>query len=145
MQPQQPYRPPATTAPEQPRNRTRSVALPLLAGLLLGVAGTGAAWILSAGDGPVGKGPEGDARSACRALDGFDPAKYTEAGPAGEIAVNRYAAAGVLSASAAAGDARYKPLAEAVRRSQQRLSLLSRFDATGKKDLDRARAFCEDL
>ncbi|MGW3561974.1 hypothetical protein ACWDNT_32585, partial [Streptomyces sp. NPDC000963] len=60
-------------------------------------------------------------------------------------AVNRYAAADSLSTSAAAGDARYKPLAEAVRTSRQRFSMVFRFDETVKKDLDRARTFCEDL
>lgn len=119
--------------------------LPLIAGLLLGVAGTGAAWTLSADTGPAGGGPEADARAACRALDGFDPAKYTEKGPIGEIAVNRYAAADSLSASAALGDARYKPLAEAVHGSRQRFSMVFQFDATVKRDLDRARTFCEDL
>ncbi|RSS35660.1 hypothetical protein [Streptomyces sp. WAC08241] len=40
--------------------------------------------------------------------------------------------------------ARYEPLAEAVRTSRQRFSLVFRFDETVKKDLDRARTFCED-
>ncbi|MET9930943.1 MULTISPECIES: hypothetical protein [unclassified Streptomyces] len=143
MQPQQPHTAPAASA--QPPDRTRTVVLPLIAGLLLGVAGTGAAWTLSADTGPAGGGPEADARAACRALDGFDPAKYTEKGPIGEIAVNRYAAADSLSASAALGDARYKPLAEAVHGSRQRFSMVFQFDATVKRDLDRARTFCEDL
>ncbi|MEV7672019.1 hypothetical protein [Streptomyces sp. NPDC088752] len=143
MQPQEPHAAPAV--PERPRKRTGTIALSLIAGLLLGVAGTGAAWMLSADGASAGGGPEADARAACRALDGFDPATYAEKGPAGEIAVNRYAAADSLSTSAAAGDARYKPLAEAVRTSRQRFSMVFRFDETVKKDLDRARTFCEDL
>ncbi|MFJ4868398.1 hypothetical protein [Streptomyces sp. NPDC088757] len=143
MQPQQPYAAPAVAG--QPRKRTGAVVLSLMAGLLVGVAGTGAAWMLSADTAPAGGGPEADARAACRALDGFDPAKYTEKGPTGEIALNRYAAADSLSASAALGDARYEPLAEAVRGSRQRFSMVFRIDATVKKDLDRARTFCEDL
>ncbi|MGW3387519.1 hypothetical protein [Streptomyces cinereoruber] len=145
MQPQQPYPAPAPTAPAQPRNRSRTVVLSLIAGLVLGVAGTGVAWALSGDTASAGGGPAGDARAACRALDGFDPAKYTDKGPAGEIALNRYAAADALSASAAAGDARYAPLAQAVRGSRQRHAVTFEFNAEVKKELGRARAFCEDL
>ncbi|MFF5454910.1 hypothetical protein ACFY40_27305 [Streptomyces sp. NPDC012950] len=147
MQPQQPHTAPVPTAPAQSSPRTRTVVLSLIAGLVLGAAGTGVAWALS-GDtasASAGGGAAGDARAACRALDGFDPAKYTEKGPAGEIALNRYAAADALSASAAAGDARYKPLAQAVRGSRERLSVAFEFNAEVKKELDRARALCEDL
>ncbi|MFJ7128902.1 hypothetical protein [Streptomyces sp. NPDC098101] len=147
MQPQQPHTAPAPTAPARPRDphRTRTVVLSLIAGLVLGAAGTGVAWALSGNTASSGGGAAGDARAACRALDGFDPAKYTEKGPAGEIALNRYAAADALSASAAAGDARYKPLAQAVRGSRERLSVAFEFNAEVKKELDRARALCEDL
>ncbi|MFF7850238.1 hypothetical protein ACWDUX_06700 [Streptomyces sp. NPDC003444] len=145
MQPQQPHTVPAPTAPAPSSHRTRTVVLSLIAGLVLGAAGTGVAWALSGDTASAGEGAAGDARAACRALDGFDPAKYTEKGPAGEIALNRYGAADALSASAAAGDARYEPLAQAVRGSRARLSATFEFNAEVKKELDRARALCEDL
>ncbi len=120
--------------------------LSLVAGLVLGAAGTGTAWAISTeSDSPAGGAPAADARAACEALDGFDAAKYTEKGPAGEIAVNRFAAAGALSASAAAGDAKYKELAQAIRRSQDRHAQVFDFDATAEKDLDRARDICRSL
>ncbi|MEU8435217.1 hypothetical protein AB0F18_20285 [Streptomyces sp. NPDC029216] len=120
--------------------------LSLVAGLVLGAAGVGAAWAMSAGsNSPAGETSAADARAACEALDGFDAGKYTEKGPAGEIAVNRYAAAGALSASAAAGDAKYKELAQAIRRSQDRHAQVFDFDATAKKDLDQAREICRGL
>ncbi|MFD6422311.1 hypothetical protein [Streptomyces sp. NPDC060198] len=144
MQPQQPHIAHEPAAPEQRLNRARTVLLPLVAGLVLGAAGTGVAWALSGGDAPSGGGPAADARAACQALDGFDPGRFTAKGSAGEIAYNRYAAAGVLSASAAAGDARYEPLAKAIRHSQDRHAITFEFDATVMKDLDHARALCED-
>lgn len=114
----------------------------LVAGLVLGIAGTGAVWALRSDSTDAGGTPAADARAACAALKGFDPAKYTEEGSAGEVAINRYAAAGALSASAAAGDATYKELAQAIRRSQDRHARVFDFDATAKKDLNRAREIC---
>ncbi|GAA3380892.1 hypothetical protein GCM10020367_70030 [Streptomyces sannanensis] len=121
--------------------------LSLVAGLVLGAAGMGAAWAMSAdSNSPAAGGtPAADARAACEALDGFDAGKYTEKGSGGEIALNRYAAAGALSASAAAGDAKYKELAQAIRRSQDRHAQVFEFDATVKKDLDQAREICRGL
>ncbi|WNI21492.1 hypothetical protein [Streptomyces sp. ITFR-16] len=119
--------------------------LSLIAGLVLGAAGASAVWALRADSTPADASPAADARAACQALDGFDPDKYTAKGSAGEIALNRYAAAGAFSASAAAGDAQYKPLADAIRRSQDRHARVFDFDATAKKDLDRARSFCDGL
>lgn len=116
----------------------------LAAGLALGAAGVGAAWALSGGDGG-GSTPAGDARAACQALDGFDEAKYSAKGPEGEVALNRYAAAGALSASAAAADAAYEPLAQAVRRSQDRHARVFDFDAKVMQDLDEARRICGTL
>ncbi|MGY0021376.1 hypothetical protein [Streptomyces sp. cg35] len=150
MQPQQPHtspaQVPAPTASAQPRSRTVIMAVALVIGLALGAGGVGAAWALSGDNSSSAEStPAGDARAACQALDGFDEAKYTQKGSAGEIAVNRYAAAGAFSASAAAGDAKYKPLAEAVRRSQDRHARVFEFDATVKKELDRARGICTDL
>ncbi|MFF4174235.1 hypothetical protein [Streptomyces sp. NPDC001744] len=146
MQPQQPSVPlvPSSTSRAQSGTRTRTVVLSLVAGLVLGAAGTGAAWALSSGSGSGGT-PAADARAACEALAGFDTEKYTDKGPAGEIALNRYAAAGALSASAAAGDARYKELAQAVRRSQERHARVFEFDATVRQELDRARGICRGL
>ncbi|MFD6618760.1 hypothetical protein ACFWFB_26245 [Streptomyces albidoflavus] len=150
MQPQQPHTAPAQTpsptAP-RPRNRTATVAVSLVAGLVIGAAAVTAAWLLNDGDSSATTeaGAAGDARAACQALDGFDESAYAQKGPAGEIALNRYAAAGALSASAAAADATYKPLAEAVRRSQVRHARVFEFDATVKRDLEKARSFCQDL
>ncbi|MEV4340145.1 hypothetical protein [Streptomyces sp. NPDC049590] len=149
MQPQQSFTtfPPAPASYERPRTRTRTVVLSLIAGLVLGAAGTGAAWAINAhaNSRPAKGTPAADARAACEALDGFDPAKYTTKGSAGEIAFNRYAAAGVLSASAAAGDAKYKELAQAIRRSEDRHARIFDFDATVMKDLDQAREICRGL
>ncbi|MGW6550343.1 hypothetical protein ACWGBV_08865, partial [Streptomyces sp. NPDC055051] len=111
-----------------------------------GGAGGGGALGARRGAGTAGGGPAAaDARAACGALDGFDETKYTDPGPAGTIALNRYAAAGALSAAAAAGDASYKELAETIRRSQERHNMTFQFDETVRKDLDRARAICDDL
>ncbi|KOX25497.1 hypothetical protein ADL06_19110 [Streptomyces sp. NRRL F-6491] len=101
--------------------------------------------MLSGGTASAGEGAAADAHAACRALEGFDPAKATENGAPGEIALNRYAAASALSTAASAGDARYKPLAEAVRSSRERFSTTFEFNAEVKKELDRARALCQDL
>ncbi|MET9347754.1 hypothetical protein [Streptomyces termitum] len=123
------------------------MVLSLVAGLVLGAAGMGAAWAMNAGsDSPAGGGtPAADARAACDALDGFAPEKYTAKGPAGEVALNRYAAAGALSTAAAAGDPKYTELAQAIRRSQDRHAQVFDFDATVQKDLDRAREICRTL
>src|SRR5690606_15213653 len=147
MQPQRPSTlAPSSTSYEQPGTRMKAVMLSLVAGLVLGAAGMGAAWAMNAdSDSPVDGTPAADARAACEALDGFDPEKYTANGPAGEVAVNRYAAAGALSASAAAGDAKYEELAQAIRRSQDRHAQVFDFDATVKKDLDQAREICRAL
>ncbi|MFF0483258.1 hypothetical protein [Streptomyces sp. NPDC004435] len=153
MQPQEPYPHtpfnappvPSTPPPGPVGKRTGVVVLALAAGLALGAGGVGAFWALS-GDGASGGGTAAaDARAACQALDGFDEKKYTDQGPAGTIALNRYAAAGTLSAAAAAGDASFKELAETIRRSQERHNMTFQFDETVKKDLDRARAICDDL
>ncbi|QEU97044.1 hypothetical protein CP970_02585 [Streptomyces kanamyceticus] len=119
-----------------------------MVGLVIGGGGVGAAWALNGdGDGTTSESgtAAGDARAACEALDGFDETKYTEKGSAGEISVNRYTAAGAFSASAAAGDKRYEPLAQAIRRSQERHARVFDFDAAAKQDLDKARGICRDL
>ncbi|MGW2210783.1 hypothetical protein [Streptomyces sp. NPDC001781] len=146
MQPQQPSTlTPASPSYEHPGTRTKTVVLCLVAGLVLGAAGMGAAWAMNAdSDSPAG-GAAADARAACKALDGFDPEKYTAKGAAGDVAINRYVAAGALSASAAAGDPEYKELAQTIRRSQNRYALVFGFDATAKKDLNRAREICRTL
>ncbi|MEU7069801.1 hypothetical protein AB0B30_05480 [Streptomyces narbonensis] len=150
MQPQQPNTPPvpafAPAAPERPRGGTKAVVLSLVGGLVVGAAAMGGVWALSAdGASADGTSAAADARAACRALDGFDEDRFTEKGAGGDIALNRYSAAGTLSASAAAGDATYKPLAQAIRRSQERHSLMFEFDATAKKDLGEARTICANL
>ncbi|MFF2773914.1 hypothetical protein ACFVU3_03320 [Streptomyces sp. NPDC058052] len=150
MQPQQPHHPAAfgpaapSSTPGAPRRRT-GVVLALAAGLALGAGAVGAVWAANGAGTPAGGTAAADARAACQALDGFDETAYTEQGPRGDIAINRYAAAGALSASAAAGDARYKELAETIRRSQDGHSRSFVFDGAVKKDLDRARAICASL
>ncbi|MFG3497787.1 hypothetical protein [Streptomyces sp. NPDC047928] len=150
---QQPHNAPVPAAPvppvgPRPRGRRGLVAGAMALGLLLGGGGVGAAWLLG-GDGSGaragGPGPADDARAACRALDGFDESRYAAKGPDGDIAVNRYAAAGVLSAAAAAGDAAYQPLARAIRRSQDRHAQVFDFDARVRKDLAEARRICSEL
>lgn len=89
--------------------------------------------------------PADDARDACRALSGFDESKYGAKGPEGDIALNRFAAAGVLSASAAAGDKRYEPLAESVRRAQALHAQTFDFGKEVKEELVKARDACGDL
>lgn len=137
---QQPFGTPAPPA----RRRTGPLAAVLAAGLVIGGGGVGAAWALTGGNGDEG-GPAADARAACGALDRFDTSEYREKGPAGEMALNRWGAAQALSASAAAGDEEYEPLAEALRRSYHRFSSVFDFDARVKKDLDRARRICSEL
>ncbi|WP_159072702.1 hypothetical protein [Streptomyces formicae] len=150
MQPQQdhpaPPPPTAPTATARSRGRTATAAVWLAVGLVIGGGGVGAAWALN-GDGTTSESgtAAADAHAACEALDGFDESRYTEKGPTGEIAVNRYAAAGAFSASAAAGDERYEPLAQAIRRSQERHARVFDFDAAAKRDLDKARGICRDL
>jgi hypothetical protein len=61
------------------------------------------------------------------------------------VALNRYAAAGSLSASAAAGDAKYKELAQTIRQLQDRHAQVFEFDATVKRDLNQAREICRAL
>ncbi|WP_241518994.1 hypothetical protein [Streptomyces sp. CB03238] len=140
-----PSTPPAS-APA-PHRRTGSVIAALLFGLVLGGGGVGAAWALNdERDSPAaGAGPAGDARAACQALDGFDESKYVAKGPDGDVAINRYAAAGALSASAAAGDATYKPLAQAIRRSQDLHAQVFGFNEEVKSHLREARRICEGL
>ncbi|WP_223206278.1 hypothetical protein [Streptomyces xanthii] len=151
MYPQQPQGAPAQAphpaAPPAPRGRTTAVVVALLAGLVLGGGGVAAAWALTGDSGTTAEGtaPADDARAACRALDGFDEKKYGTKGAQGDIALNRYSAAGTLSAAAAAGDAEYRPLAEAMRRAQNRQARVFEFDATVEKDLEKARGICADL
>ncbi|MFF2507551.1 hypothetical protein ACFVTY_29830 [Streptomyces sp. NPDC058067] len=151
MHPQQPHAAPAqataSVVAPPPRSRTTTVVVSLLLGLVLGGAGVAVAWSLSDGSGSSAEGyrPADDARAACRALDGFDESKYTGKGAEGEIALNRYAAAGALSASAAAGDTEYQPLAQAIRRSQERHARMFDFDEKAKKDLGEARRICKGL
>ncbi|MFH8477192.1 hypothetical protein [Streptomyces sp. NPDC018000] len=151
MYPQQPHvalaPEPSPISPPKSRSRTAVVVVSLLLGLALGGGAVAIAWVLSdnSSSSVEGVGPRGDASAACRALDGFDESKYIAKGSAGEIAVNRYAAAGVLSASAAAGDATYRPLAQAIRRSQDRHAQAFDFDEKVKKDLDEARSICKGL
>jgi hypothetical protein len=115
-------------------------------GLLAGGGAVGAAWALSDDDrAATASAPADDARDACRALGGFDESKYVSEGPEGDIAVNRFAAAGALSASAAAGDKQYKPLAEAIRRAQLLHAKTFDFGKDVKRELAKARDACGDL
>ncbi|MCI0382847.1 hypothetical protein [Streptomyces sp. CNQ085] len=137
---QRPFETPVIPA----RRRTGPLLAALAAGLVMGGVGFGAAWALTGGSGGEG-GPAADARAACDVLERFGESRYAEEGPAGEAALNRWGAAQALSASAAAGDERYEPLAEALRKSHHRVLSTFGFDARAKKDLERARGICADL
>lgn len=125
----------------------RSLVVALVIGLVVGGGGVGAVWALSDGSSgradPTASGPAADARAACHALDGFDESKYAVEGPEGDIALNHWGAAGALSAAAAAGDARYKALAQTIRRSQDRHAQAFTFNDDVKKELAEARRICE--
>ncbi|MEU4134015.1 hypothetical protein [Streptomyces wuyuanensis] len=126
----------------------RSLAVALVIGLVVGGGGVGAVWALSdgsSGTGPTASGPAADARAACDALDGFDESKYEVEGPEGDIALNHWGAAGALSAAAAAGDARFKALAQTIGRSQDRHAQAFTFNDDVKKELAEARRICEGL
>ncbi|MCZ7457645.1 hypothetical protein [Streptomyces sp. WMMC940] len=139
---------PAASAGSPPAHR-RSLIVALVIGLVIGGGGVGAVWVLrddsSGGVDPTAAGPVADARAACHALDGFDESKYAIEGPEGDIALNRWGAAGALSAAAAAGDARYKLLAQAIRRSQDRHAQAFQINDEVKKELAEARRICEGL
>ncbi|MFI0805957.1 hypothetical protein [Streptomyces echinatus] len=145
--------PPAYSAPygnfgpTPPARRFRpAVVAALVAGLVLGAGGVGAAWALRGGDGSTGSGAAGDAHRACDALEGFDESDYGAKGTEGDVALNRFAAAVVLSDAAAAGDNEYKPLAEAMRRVQnQQLRFADFAEPAVQKDLGAARSLCADL
>ncbi|MFB8777711.1 hypothetical protein [Streptomyces broussonetiae] len=121
-----------------------ALAAALVVGLVVGGGAVGAAWALDGDDGTPGAAD--DVRAACRALDGFEEADYTKDGPAGEIATNRFAAAIVLSASAAAAETEYKPLADALREAQnQHARTFDLADAKVRKPLTTARDICAGL
>ncbi|MEU3254259.1 hypothetical protein [Streptomyces sp. NPDC006997] len=141
--------PPVVNAPPAPVAPSRRpgpvVAVALAVGLLLGGGGVGVAWALSGEDAATG-GAADDARAACQALDGFAEEDYVVEGARGEIAVNRFAAATVLSASAAAGDTEFKPLAKALREARARhAQTFDMADATVREPLRTARDFCAAL
>ncbi|MFD5448162.1 MULTISPECIES: hypothetical protein [unclassified Streptomyces] len=134
-------------APTAPARRSRPApAVALVAGLVLGAGGIGAAWALSGdGDSP-GHDAARDARHACDALRGFDESDYGAKGAEGDVALNRLAAAVVLSDAAAAGDAEYKPLAEAMHRVQNQHYRFADFtEPEVRKDLEAARSECAGL
>ncbi|OMI37267.1 hypothetical protein SPAR_21917 [Streptomyces sparsogenes DSM 40356] len=134
----------APLSPPPRRGRGPLVAA-LLVGVLLGGAGVGVAWAVSGDDGSANDAA-GDARDACRALNGIDESKYTAKGPEGEIALNRFGAALTLSAAAAAGDDRYKPLSDAMLRLQSEHARTYNFgDSKVKKSLAEARRLCQDI
>ncbi|MGW3493518.1 hypothetical protein [Streptomyces sp. NPDC001020] len=138
--------PSASPAPKVSRRPGVIPVATLVTGLLVGGGAVGAAWALSDdGRATTASAPADDARDACRALRGFDESKYAAKGPEGDIAMNRFAAAGALSASAAAGDKRYKPLAEAIRRAQALHAQTFDFGKKVKQELTKARETCDDL
>ncbi|PZG94455.1 hypothetical protein C1I97_27775 [Streptomyces sp. NTH33] len=121
------------------------LAAALVTGLLIGGGAVGAAWALSDDGRTTASAPADDARDACRALDRFDESKYESKGSEREIAFNRFAAADVLAASAAAGDDQYKPLAEAIRLAQTRFHKTFGFGKEVKQELQKARDLCGGL
>ncbi|MFD8380194.1 hypothetical protein ACFV2X_16865 [Streptomyces sp. NPDC059679] len=140
-----PIPPDAAPAPSAPRKSPRALAAALIVGILIGGAGVGVAWAVS-GDGSSGNDAAGDARDACRALSGFETSDYVTKGAKGEIAMNRFGAAITLSASAAAGDAQYKPLAKALLTVQNQHARTFDFgNSEVKKNLDKAHQICDDL
>jgi len=115
----------------------------LVIGLVIGGGGVGAVWALTGSGSEAG--PEADARAACGALDRFDESKLGVKGAPGDVALNRWGAAEVLSTAAAAGDARHKPLADAVRQSRLRYITAFKLDAKAKEELAEARRICASL
>jgi hypothetical protein len=137
--------PDAAPAAPAPRKSPRALAAALIVGILIGGAGVGVAWAVS-GDDSSSHDAAGDARDACRALSGFDTSKYTDDGPRGDTARNRFAAAIALSAAAAAGDSQYKPFAKAMLQAQnQHVRTFDFANSEVKKNLDEARGICRDL
>ncbi|MBW1598277.1 hypothetical protein [Streptomyces sp. JJ38] len=112
QQPPPPIAPPP--APVPPRGRTGMVLGALLAGVLLGAGGVAGAWLLT-GDGEA-SGARADALAACGALERFDIEEGMEEGPRSMIDGYRWQAAEDLSQAAAEADARYRPLAETIRK-----------------------------
>ncbi|MES4906976.1 MULTISPECIES: hypothetical protein [unclassified Streptomyces] len=136
---------PASPAAPAPRKSPRALAAALIVGVLIGGAGVGVAWAVS-GDTSSSNDAAGDARDACRALNGLDTSKYTDDGPQGDVARNRFGAAIALSAAAAGGDATYKPLAEALLMAQNQHARTFDFgNSAVKKNLDKAHQICDDL
>ncbi|KAK1178138.1 hypothetical protein B7755_008280 [Streptomyces sp. NBS 14/10] len=136
--------PAAPVAAPAPRKSPRALAAALIVGILIGGAGVGVAWAVS-GDSSANDAA-GDARDACHALSGFEPSDYVTKGSKGEIAINRFGAAIALSASAAAGDAQYKPLAKALLTVQNQHARTFDFgDSEVKKNLAKAHQICDDL
>ncbi|MEV6108456.1 hypothetical protein AB0M28_27685 [Streptomyces sp. NPDC051940] len=133
---------PAPVMPPPARRSAGPLVLAAAVGVLLGAAGVGAAWAFSGGE----TGAAADARDACRALDEVDMGDFGAKGAPGDVAVNRFAAAVSLSASAAAGDPDFKGLAKAVAQAQRELQVT--FDPRSDKmraRLDKARGICADL
>lgn len=119
----------------------------LLAGLLVGGAGVGAAWALTGGDSTRdgNAGADSDAHGACAALVGLDESKILAKGKQGEQALYRFAGAVDLATAAAAGDSAYDPLAETLTRARNRYQQVFGVDADVKKDLAEARSLCDGL
>ncbi|NJQ01187.1 hypothetical protein HCK00_11750 [Streptomyces sp. PLAI1-29] len=117
----------------------------LLAGLLVGGGAVGAAWALNGDTPDAGGGTASDARGACGALAGLDESRLSTEGAAGERAMYRFAGAFDLANAAAAGDAAYEPLAEAVGRARNRHAQVFEVDAEVKKELAKARDICAGL
>ncbi|MGW3465156.1 hypothetical protein ACWDE9_38805 [Streptomyces olivaceoviridis] len=139
--------PSGTPVPTAPARRShRSLGAALVAGLVLGAGGVGTAWALSGGDGSADSGAGGDARRSCEALQGFHASDLWADGAKRDIAFNRLGAAAVLSTAAAAGDREFKPLAEAMRRVQNRLLRYADFsEPEAQKELKAARSVCAGL
>ncbi|MFH9087822.1 hypothetical protein [Streptomyces sp. NPDC017673] len=139
--------PAGNPVPTTPARRLHpSWAAALVVGLVLGAGGVGTAWALSGGNGSAGSGAAGDARQACDALRGFDESDLAADGAKREIAYDRLGAAAVLSTAAAAGDHEFKPLAEAVRRVQNRLLRFADLsEPEAQKELRSARSVCAGL
>ncbi|GED84942.1 hypothetical protein TNCT6_20270 [Streptomyces sp. 6-11-2] len=128
-----------------PRRPAGILVAVLVIGLLAGGGAVGAAWGLSGDSRTSASAPADDARDACRALDRLDEAKLETNGSEFDVSMYRLAGASDLSASAAAGDRQYKPLAEAVMQVMLGYERIHDIDKEGKQSLQKARGICAGL
>jgi hypothetical protein len=125
--------------PQPPSRSKRAIVVAVLAGLVIGGGGVGLAWALTAKSDPTGT--DADAQAVCGILARTpDPVNFDQFGLAD---AERWAAAGNLADAVAAVNARYRPLADALRDAHNavtQLDLPNVRSAAGK-----ARQLCANL